>query len=302
MLVFLGKAERDQIGEIRKRAAAKAALGKLLVENGAIVPRDLWLATRSQVEQIIYRMFAVHQGGFYFESKSLEQEQQLRLSMSTQNLIMEGLRRQDEEALFMRRIVYLDYYPVPTGEVPDSLPQGQTYLLQLLEEESLSARELFRKAELSEFDGIRSLHALLEKDLLQMEDAPSKQIGGDLGRILKNYNNLFRFIAREMAKPEPGFIDEVASILFQLPQPYSFVLREVELLADGSLDGHGIVTNLEGLEEGDKGQLLADSLRELASLELEVVERALDAERAQPIIDKVGEADNKVRAMIGGGE
>jgi hypothetical protein len=91
----------------------------------------------------------------------------------------------------------------------------------------------------------------------------------------------------------------MAQSLRDLPQPYSFVLRDVELQPDGTLDGYRIVENLVGLEEGDKEKLLADSLCEVAFTATMALRRDLEAEQARPLIARVQEITTKVREMIG---
>ncbi|MCK4622038.1 MAG: DUF4388 domain-containing protein [Desulfuromonadales bacterium] len=299
ILFAIGKIERETLQNIRQMVTGRATLGKLLVEQGAVSPKDLWLAARNQVESIVYNLFTAHAGGFYFQAKAFDEEQALRLSTSTQNIILEGLRRLDEKALYMRRIVSLDYYPVTTGKDLPGLEQKESRLLSLAEAGQQTAYELFRKAGLREFDGMRILHLLLEKRLLQMEDTPAVEIVGELGQILAIYNSLLKVLFRRMSRVNRDFSEEVANFLKEQPQPYSFVLRDVALQEDGTLDGHRVVANLDGLEEGDKKKLLADSLCELVYLETMAVRRELPAEEARPLIARVQEITARVRDLIG---
>ncbi|WP_303720670.1 DUF4388 domain-containing protein [Malonomonas rubra] len=300
LLFSLGKVEREALQQLRKQARGRKSLGKLLVERGQVAPSDLWRAVRSQIEGIVYNLFAEQQGGFHFESRALDQEQILRLSMSTQNLIMEGLRRQDEEALFMRRIISLEYYPTLTGMIADAvnLPQSEVRLLKLVEVEVMTAQEVFRKAGMSTFDGLRNLYSLLEKGLLQMAETPVSEIGGELGQILIAYNNLLKVLCQRMLKDDIAFLQRISQFLAELQQPFSFVLRDVELLEDGTLDGHTIVENLNGLEEGDKRKLLADSLCELVFMITTVVRGELDGEDARPLVARVQEVTTRVRELV----
>ncbi|MCF6265152.1 MAG: DUF4388 domain-containing protein [Desulfuromusa sp.] len=302
VLFSLGKIERDALQELRLLVSKKTSLGKLLVERGVVAPKDLWLAARSQVEHIIYTLFSAISGGFYFQSKPIEQEQILRLSMSTQNIIMEGLRRLDEKALFMRKIISLDYFPLETGKEATDLNQAEARLMNVAQAGQQTARNLFRQIGLREFDGMRILFGLIEKRLICMEDTPTSEIEGVPGQILAAYNSLFKVIFAQVVKVCPEFPQEVAQSLRDLPQPYSFVLRDVELQSDGTLDGHRIVTNLIGLEEGDKKKLLADSLCEVAFTETMALRRDLDAEQARPLIARVQEVTTKIRDMIGRNE
>ncbi|MCW8860782.1 MAG: DUF4388 domain-containing protein [Deltaproteobacteria bacterium] len=299
IMFSLGKIEQAVLQELRPLVNEYTTLGKLLVERGAVTPKDLWLAARSQVENIVYNLFSAPSGGFYFQVRAIEQEQILRLSMSTQNLIMEGLRRLDEKALFMRKIISLDYYPMETGKEAIDLSQSEARLMQSIQTGQETAQQLFRKLGMREFEGMRILYGLLEKKLLRMEDTPTTEIEGELGQILATYNNLFKVVTARVAKVTPKFPQEVAQSLRELPQPYSFVLRDVELREDGSLDGHRIVANLEGLEEGDKKKLLADSLCEVAFIETMALRRDLDAEQARPLIARVQEVTTRVRELVG---
>jgi hypothetical protein len=302
VLFSLGKIEQETLLQLRAQVSETMPLGKLLVEKAAVAPKDLWLAARSQVEHIIYTLFSASAGGFYFQSKAIEQEQILRLSMSTQNIIMEGLRRLDEKALFMRKIISLDYYPLETGKEASDLSQSEARLMNAAQAGQQTASELFRKIGLREFDGMRILFGLIERRLIRMEDSPTTEIEGTLGQILAAYNSLFKVIFTRVTKVCPEFPQEVAQSLRDLPQPYSFILRDVELQEDGTLDGHRIVTNLDGLEEGDKKKLLADSLCEVAFTETMALRRDLDAEQARPLIARVQEVTTKIRDMIGRNE
>ncbi len=302
VLFSLGKIEQDALQKLRLLVSQKTSLGKLLVERGIVAPKDLWLAARSQVEHIIYTLFSADSGGFYFQSVAIEQEQILRLSMSTQNIIMEGLRRLDEKALFMRKIISLDYFPLETGKEVTDLTQAEAGLMNMAQAGQQTAQDLFRKIGLREFDGMRILFGLIEKRLIRMEDSPTTEVEGVLGQILAAYNSLFKVIFVRVLKVSPQFPQEVVQSLRDLPQPYSFVLRDVELREDGTLDGQRIVANLVGLEEGDKKKLLADSLCEVAFTETMALRRDLDAEQARPLIARVQEVTTKIRDMIGRNE
>lgn len=299
VLAFLGKVGQEDLKGLREAVTEQASLGKILVEKGIVSPKDLWLAARSQVENIVCNLFSARDGGFYFRRQEIAAEQTLRLSMKTQNLIMEGLRRLDERALFMREIVSLDYYPRETDLDPVDLAQNESSFFRMAQSGQSSAAELFRKLGLREFDGMRILHTLLEKGVLRMEDAPTTEIVGMLGQILATYNSLYRILHSRVKQVCPDYTDEVARALTSLPQPYSFVLRDVEVRGDGTLDGYRIVANLAGLEEGDKNKLLADALCEVAFIMTMALRRELDAEQARPLIARVQDVTDRVRELVG---
>lgn len=299
ILFATGKVERDALDRARAIAQGRTTLGKVLVESGAVSPKDLWLTVRAQVEGIVYHLFTVDQGSFSFVAKTLDKEQIIRLSMSTQNIIMEGLRRQDEGALFMRKIISLEHYPKATDKLPSELSQNEKKLYTLARPGRIQARDLFRQCGIREFDGMRLLYGLIEKRMLVMEEEATIEISGNLGQILAIYNSVLKAIFARVITKNPLFLSDIGTYLHALPQPYTFVLRDVELNADGTLEGRRVVQNLAGLEEGDKQRLLADSLAELVHFESQALQRELDAAQAQPLIARVQEISNRVKTLVG---
>ncbi|NCP78756.1 MAG: hypothetical protein GW833_06300, partial [Desulfuromonadales bacterium] len=97
----------------------------------------------------------------------------------------------------------------------------------------------------------------------------------------------------------PLFLTEISEYLHALPQPYTFVMRDVALNVDGTLEGRRVVQNLAGLEEGDKQRLLADALAELVGFESQALQRELDPAQAQPLIARMQDISNRVKTLVG---
>ena len=304
ILHALGKVESNVLQSARQVSAGKMPLGKVLVERGEVSAQDLWMAARSQVEAIIYHLFSFERGSFYYRPYAINQEKSVRLSMNTQNLIMEGLRRQDERALFMRRVVSLDHLPAGTDKAAGDLPPLESKFYQHARSGTLNTRDLFRKVGLQEFEGLRLLYGFLDRGLLTMQEVPDTAIemDGDLGQILTVYNGVFKAIYAKVAPRHSGFAEEVRAFLGDLPQPFSFVLRDVVLCEDGQLDGTRIVANLAGLDAVDRKKLLADALGELVFMESMAASRELDASQAQPLVARVQEIVARVKRLIGRAE
>ena len=163
ILCDLGQLERAVLEKLRQVSAGKGGLGRLLVEKGAVTAKDLWLATRQQVEAIVYHLFGAQDGSFAFFAKPLAEEEIVRLSMSTQNLIMEGLRRIDERGLFLRRIGSLDLLVVLVAAVPEGLTPTEERLLRLVAAAPGTVRELVRRSGLGEYSALRLVYQLLER-------------------------------------------------------------------------------------------------------------------------------------------
>jgi hypothetical protein len=264
-----------------------------------VASKDLWQATRHQVETIVYHLFTFHQGSFSFLAKSLEKEEILRLSLSTQNLIMEGLRRVDESALYMRRIRSLDALVLPADPAAEGKTPAEQRLLALVRAGVRDGRELLSKSGLGEFDALRLLYQLLERGAVRLEAAPVIAVSGAIGEILAIFNGALTALYRRIVVTNPGFPQEARLFLRDLPQPFSFVFREVTLQADGTVDGGRLVANLAGLEEEDRKRLLADALNELLFMECLVARRELGAADSAELVQRVQEISRRVKNFIG---
>lgn len=300
ILCDLGKLSREVLQKARQfTAAGKGGLGRLLVDKGAVSAQDLWLATRQQVETIVFHLFNFQQGSFAFVARELGENEILRLSMSTQNLIMEGLRRIDERELFLRRIGSLDLLLVPVGEGQIELGSVEKRLLGLISGETLDVRDLLRRSGLGEFDTLRLVYQLLERGAIRLEELPPVEISGDLGEMLSICNAALVALFRRVLAVNPGFNEELRLFLRDLPQPFSYVFRDVPLRQDGSVDGNRILANLAGLEEGDKLKLLADALNELIFMACMGARRDLKDTEAATLIHRVQDVSGRIKNLVG---
>ena len=299
ILYGMGLFTREVMQGARQSAGGRLPLGKVLVDQGVITAKDLWTATRNQVETIIYSLFAFATGSFAYVARPLAEELVVSLSMNTQNLIMEGLRRFDERALYMQKVKSLDCVPVGTGKVPNDLDSTSQKMLAMVQAGVCDTRELLRRSGVGEFDALRLLSHLVERGVIQMEEAPSVAVEGDLGEIVTIFNGVLTAMCRVVSAKNPQFRDEVSRFLRELPQPFSYVFRQASLREDGSIDGGRILANLAGLEEGDKIRLLTDALSELIYMECIAARRELGAADSADLIKRVQEVSQRVQALIG---
>jgi hypothetical protein len=104
-----GKITAEQYEESRRRVTPQLRHGKLLVQMGAISPKDLWWGVKNQVLEIIYSLFGWKDGefAFYDSTEDLAQER-IVIQLNTSSVIMEGIRRLDEAARIREKIPNLD--------------------------------------------------------------------------------------------------------------------------------------------------------------------------------------------------
>jgi len=302
VLFSLGKVDRETLEQARQFATSRTTVGKILVEKKAVSPKDLWTALRNQVEDIVYNLFTYEVGSYSFLVKPLDKEQIIRLSMGTQNLIMEGLRRSDERGMFMRVIGSLANRIVLSGEIPEDLSTAERSMVAAISGHETLVRDVLRTAGFGEFDGLRLLFQLKEKKLVSFEAVAEVELSGPFGEIMKIFNGALKVLHTKISERNQQFNDEVRCFLRDLPQPFSFVLRGVVLNRDGTLDGQRILHNLSGLGEKDKERLLVDAVNELIYMECLVARRELDAEQSAPLLQRVQDISRRVKELVGRGK
>lgn len=302
VLYDLGKINQATLKKIKEVGKAAAPVGKILVEKEIITPKDLWLATRQQVEAIIYSLFSFQEGSFCMRERTLDKEKIVRLSMNTQNLIMEGLRRVDERALYLREIPSMEAVPVLGNQRGLKLADEEQKLVELIRDDHCNVKELLRLSGLGEFDGLKTLHHLIRKKVVSLEEPAVAEVKGDLGDLLSVFNGALVAMARQVSDAHPSFLEEVQIFIRDLPQPYSYVFRDVTVAKDGSVDGGRIMANLDGLEEGDKKRLLADALSEVVYMECISAKENLPNEESAELIKRVQKVSERIKSLIGRGE
>lgn len=125
---------------------------------------------------------------------------------------------------------------------------------------------------------------------------------GELGDLVSIFNGALIALTRQISVANAAFIEDVQHFLRDLPQPYSYVFRDVSVQKDGSVDGGRIMGNLDGLEEGDKMRLLADSLSELIYMECLAAKESLPADESADLIKRVQKISERIKGLVGRGE
>lgn len=199
-----GKITQAQYEESKRRVTAQTRHGKLLVQMGAISPKELWWGVKNQALEIIYSLFSWKDGMFLFgDSADDLVNERIVLSINTATVIMEGIRRLDETAVIREKITSLDMvFLRVAGAVPDfgslEMSEHEVALYNNLDGKR-SIRALIGGSEMTEFEVTRILFQLLSARLIEVmpeekafrpvfldvEDSP------ELLKVISTYNDMF---------------------------------------------------------------------------------------------------------------
>lgn len=189
LLVRAGKltpATLNQVLEEQKRLEQR--IGFVLINRGIVSPGDLQAALRTQILNLIYRLFRWKDGRYYFsQEKSVEYEVDHFTPVATENILMEAARMSDEWPLIQSRIPSLDivFRRAPGAEElgvvseeeekkPGTLgvPPEEAIVWKLIDGKR-SVTEITESTFLSDFDVVKALDRMLARHLI-VEAEPEK--------------------------------------------------------------------------------------------------------------------------------
>jgi hypothetical protein len=285
-----GKITGAQYEESKRRVTATTRHGKLLVQMGAISPKDLWWGVKNQALEIIYSLFGWKGGHFAFaESHDEITGERIVLQMNSSSVIMEGIRRLDESARIREKIPSLDliFMKVP-GMVPDfhdmEMSDHEIHLYEEIDGKG-NIRDLIRKSEMTEFEVTRMLFQLLTARIIELapeergfrpvfldvEDSP------ELLKIISTYNDMF---GRLYDSLQNRVGEESARDIFTTVLQSS---ETNELWAGvffdqfGRFDENMLLANISELPFERRKAVLEEGLNTLLSIQLFEVSQHLDA-------------------------
>jgi len=285
-----GKITQQQYEDTRRRVTANTRHGKLLVQMGAISPKDLWWAVKNQALEIIYSLFTWREGtfGFYESTEELTSER-IVLSLNTSGVIMEGIRRLDETARIREKITSPEmvFMKVP-GERPDfkdlEMNEHEIAVYDNIDG-MLSVRELIGRSDLSEFEVTRILFQLLSARLIEIapeeknvrpvfldvEDSP------ELLKVISTYNDMFGrlYEALDNAVGEEQAREIFMGVLqnAETDELWSGVFFDHY----GRFDENMLIANISELPFERRKAVLDDGLNTLLSVQLFEVSQHLDS-------------------------
>lgn len=270
----------ERLGEIAVRlglatdAQVAAAIrpgvpvGKALTDAGLLQPSGLWRCLHEQVVAVFHAVLLAQEGTFFLTEA---EPQPGGLAVSTQALLLDGIRRIDELNLFRARIPGLD--AVPRRRRPRRAPPlepPERALLELVDGRRTVA-EIAAAARLSDFEAVKGLHGLATAGHLvavAAEGAPAA--GARLPAVADGMIALLRRVTAAVPAPaRPAARAAIEAFLADGASPFAAVLDGVALGDDGTLDPAGLAANARRLPgRGEPARLVFEALRELLLFQL----------------------------------
>jgi hypothetical protein len=276
-LVIRGKITARQFLEASKMIRPGRRLGGILVEMEALDSEDLMPSVEQQVHDILMELFDWTHGEYELVIKDMDPDQVLSLQISTENLILEGIRRSRSFSQVIRGIGDIDAVLVPSGTTDVLYKLGLT----AEEQEILShvngratVEQICDVSYLSNFETCRILWALKVLGVIRRSGAEDAAAVGtnaleqqrelDLEAIVEKFNQMFgriyHFLRGRLGDGVDGFME---TCMEEVSRQYGALFDGVDLKTYGRADYEQMLANVADLPPEQRKSLMVAALNEL---------------------------------------
>ena len=301
LLYRYGRVTRQQLDDALLRVGPDKRVGQALVDMGAVSSHDIFTFIRRQVEEVFYAVLRQRHGSFYFE-RSDGSEKLPDLALSTQNLLLEGIRRMDELAYFREKIPTPAAIPCLRDGAPQTPPpEEHPRIVLALCDGMRSADDIARDSKLGEFDATHALYQLIQSGYIEIRaewdvshsglSRPAAS-GGRPGlvRLVDVFNELLTRIHGTLSASNKAerFRADLGAF-FRGATAYTELFAGIEPDQDGRLPVDTIMANLDKAQVSDRAQYLHQGLNELLFFLVFTVGEVVGRKEEQDLSRKLNE-------------
>jgi hypothetical protein len=276
-LLMRGRITARQYLEASRLIRPGRRLGAILVELDALEPDELIPAVETQVKDILMDLFTWTHGSYELVMKDMDAESVIVLNISTENLILEGIRRLRSWSQVLRGIGHIDTVLFPTGQT-DALykieltPEEQEVLAQV--NGRATVEQICDVSYLSNFETCRALWALQVLGVVRRGQAGDAAAAGenaiarerelDLEEIVEKFNQMFGRIYSFLKGRLGDGVDEFMAVaLEEVSRQYGALFDGVDLKTYGRADYDQMLANIADLPPDQRKSLMVSGLNEL---------------------------------------
>jgi hypothetical protein len=252
-------------------------LGGILVELGAIEPDDLIPCVEQHAKEIVMDLFGWVHGEYELNIKDMDPENVITLNMSTENLILDGIRRCRYWSQVKRGIggVHTVYVASGANEVLYKLDLSAEEQEVLTHVNGLATIEqICNVSYLSNFETCRILWAMqvlgivkrahADEELAAGEGAQEQRRALDLEGIVETFNSMFGRIHGFLRGRLGGGVEEfMEAAMGEVNRQYGALFDGVDLRENGRADYEQMLTNVADLPADQRKSLMVSALNEL---------------------------------------
>jgi hypothetical protein len=309
VLYRTGKLSREGLAEAEAHVEPGKRFGAMLLERKLIDSSSLLWGVKYQVEEIVYSVFRLSHGSFFFFDGDFVEDDLAVFAIDTNNVLMEGYQRVDELGLIGEHIRGHGTVLRQTGRKADGkLSDRLTRVLALVDGRN-RVEDLVRATGWGEFNTFKVLYKLLKAGLVEVQDeAPGKPAPSDdpatrelLARV-ETYNRAF-MLMRDVLRAKAVDVDlgRVFEVFLRnAADATRAVFHGLVLGASRRISGEQLLDNVDhlllleaaSLQAGEppadrRRKLLVQALGEWTAFQAIVVRNLLPATEAGELVSYV---------------
>jgi len=242
-------------------------LGQLVVEKGILEQDQLFGVLTKQVEQIVYGSLLVADGMYSFCTvDESAPPPSLTVHISVQGLLMEGVQRIDEMALFRERVPNSNMCPQLREDRPERKLDDNAQRVLALCDGARTIEDIARETALGEFLTTKSIYHLISAKQVELHQAASVD-PEDVRKLVRAFNSVLRDIF--MAVATYGGIDRTRKTLSAWIQGSGYApYFGAEVAEDGAIDMELVVSAIGNAKTEHPTEALHQALHELVAFAL----------------------------------
>ena len=276
-LLVRGRISARHYLEASRRIRPGIRLGGILVELGALEPEDLLSAVEAAVREVLLELFTWTRGEYEFVMKAMDTESMVTVTIPTEGLILEGIRRSRSWQQVIHAIGSIDTVFFPTGTT-DVL-----YKLDLTEEEQevlaqvngrSTVEHICQVSYLPNFETLRTLWALQVLGIVRRtvaDDAAvldqgdeARERAMDLEDIVEKFNQMFSRVYGFLKGRVGDSVDEfMDTCMEEVSRQYGALFHGVDLKHYGRADFEQMLANVAEFSADQRKALILSGLNEL---------------------------------------
>ena len=275
-LLRTGELNLQQYQSVMDRLTVSRRVGAMLVEQGYLKPEELSRAVERQASAIVMNALRFRVGSYTIEFTTNFPDEMITLQLSSERLILDGVRSIDFWSLIMRGIGKLDRLleHVPGADTRSynlELNDDEIQVMSLLSDSAQTVEKICARSYLTNFVTCRTLWGLLSVNLIQdavaevlHEKRAAEETEYALEDIVERYNGvyqvIFGIVFQKVGDHVYDFMDRVVLHLSPETMPY---MSGMNMVNEGRVDFDQLLNNTIASGSADRGTIVTDVLNEL---------------------------------------
>jgi hypothetical protein len=273
-----GMLDRRTLDRLLGAMTPEKRFGQLVVEQGILSQEQLFGVLQKQIEQTFYGTLLVSQGTFAFTTvDETAAPPSLTVHMPVQGLLMEGVQRIDEMALFRQRIPSSKMVPTIRSGAPRRSLDGVALKVLSLCEGSRTIEDIARETGFGEFQTTKAVYHLLQGGQIELRQV-QKLDADQVRKLVSAFNDVLRDIF--MAVATYGGVERTRKTLSAWIQGSGYApFFGRQVAEDGAIDPAIVVSAMEHVQADRPIEALHQGLHELVAFALFSATTALPREQ-----------------------